>query len=107
MKRILKNMIKVYKPKGVDWLGFKITKKNPYSYHHIFKNVYGDYSKLIPNYEWINGAILSLEGQQYIHSFERGDLEYYLSLNDLLKKLNETNKPPTEEYWIKLKQLKR
>lgn len=107
MKQILKNMIKVYKPKGVDWLGYKITRENPYSYHHIFKNVYGDYTNLDPNYKWNNGAILSLKGQAYIHSFENKDIAYYNELNNLLKELNETRKPPNEDYWNKLMLVKR
>jgi hypothetical protein len=107
MKQILKDMIKIYKPKGIDWLGFKVDRNNPYSYHHIFKNVYGDYSHLDPNYRWNNGAILSRKGQAYIHSFENKDIEYYRQLNNLLKELNETMQPPTEEHWNKLNKVKR
>ena len=106
MKPILKEMIKIYKPKGVDWLGFKVNKKNPFSYHHIFKNVYGDYSDMDPDYQLNNGAILSEQGQRYIHSFETTDLKKYNELNNLLLELNRTRKPPTEEHWQKVKKIK-
>ncbi len=99
-------MIKIYKPKGVDWLGFQTSKKNPYSYHHILKKVYGDYSDTDPNYKLNNGAILSDQGQRYIHSFEETDLRKYNELNNLLLELNRTRKPPTEEHWQKVKKIK-
>ena len=106
MKPILKEMIKIYRPKGVDWLGFKINKKNPFSYHHIFKNVYGDYSDMELDYKLNNGAILSDRSQKYIHSFETTDLRKYNELNNLLLELNRTRKPPTEEHWQKVKRIR-
>lgn len=107
MKQILKDMIKIYKPKGVDWLGFKITKDNPYSYHHSFKKVYGEYQDLDPNYLLNIGAILSIEGQAYIHSLENVDYKAYNELNRILLELNETRKPPDERHWQKIKEFKR
>ncbi len=106
MKPTLVKMIKIYKPKRTDWLGFKITKKNPYSYHHILKAVYGDYSDLDEEYSLHNGAILSKKGQNYIHAFETTDLAKYNELNRILRELNETEKPPTEEHWEKIKKAK-
>ena len=106
MKQVLKDMIKIYKPKSVDWLGFKITKDNPYSYHHCFKKVYGEYQDLDPNYLLNIGAILSLEGQAYIHSFESVDYNSYNELNRILLELNETRKPPDERHWQKVRMFK-
>ena len=107
MKQILKDMIKIYKPRGIDWLGFKITKTNPYSYHHCFKKVYGEYQNLDPDYLLNIGAILSLEGQSYIHSFENTDYNAYNELNRILLELNTARKPPDERHWQKIKEFKR
>ena len=106
MKLILKDMIKIYKPCGIDWLGFKITKNNPYSYHHCFKKVYGEYQDLDPNYLMNIGAILSIDGQVYIHSFENLDYKAYNELNRILLELNAARKPPNEVHWQKVKEFK-
>lgn len=107
MTCILKKMIKIYKPQQVDWLGYKITRKNPYSYHHCFKKIYGEYEDLDKDYLLNIGAILSAEGQAYIHSFENnGDYQGFRELNEILLELNQTKEPPTEEHWIKVKQFK-
>lgn len=107
MKPVLKEMIKIYKPQSKDWLGFKITKKNPYSYHHCFKKVYGEYTKEDSNYLLNVGAILSTEGQRYIHSLEnRKDYKSFNELNKILLELNKTKEPPTEEHWEKVKRFK-
>lgn len=106
MKQILKDMIKIYKPCGIDWLGFKVTKSNPYSYHHCFKKVYGEYQNLDPNYLLNIGAILSIEGQAYIHSFENVGYKVYNELNHILLELNKTRKPPDEIHWQKIKEFK-
>lgn len=105
---ILKKMLKIYKPQNVDWLGYKITRKNPYSYHHCFKKIYGEYEDLDKDYLLNIGAILSREGQKYIHSFENnGDYKSFNELNKILLELNRTKEPPTAKHWTKVKQFKK
>ncbi len=103
MNSTLRIMIAIYKPRGIDWLGFKITKKNPYSYHHCFKQVYGDYSDFDREYLLHVGAILSVKGQDYIHALEEIDYDAFRALNHILLEQNQTMKPPTFEYFQKVK----
>ena len=64
-----------------DWLGFKVTKKNPYTYHHIKKRCEGGLRTLE------NGAPLTKDGQKYIHGFEITNPEKFKQLNaELLEK---------------------
>lgn len=35
MKKVLVDMIEIYKPNGIDWMQYKLAKNNPYTFHHI------------------------------------------------------------------------
>lgn len=34
---VLQRMIEIYKPGDIDWMGTKIKKNNPLTFHHIVK----------------------------------------------------------------------
>ena len=36
-EKTLKELIDIFQPNGIDWLGDKITDDNPITYHHIVK----------------------------------------------------------------------
>lgn len=93
MNKVLKEMIRIYKPENKDWMGYKLNKKNPYTYHHIFKKVYGDFKTID------NGAILTVEAHELLHYLEQKDFESYRELNRLFRELNATRQPPTREYY--------
>ena len=97
--KLEKPMVTIYRPDGIDWLGCKLTRQNPYTYHHIFKACYGGPVSLD------NGAILTSSPHNWLHRVEMNQLMCYNKLNELFKWLNETKAPPTLEYWRELKQL--
>ena len=99
MNYIVRQMSGIYKCDFVDWFGYEITPSNPLTYHHIFKNVYGDYSRECPNYKLINGALLTKNGHNYIHLIESRDLELYVKLSKLLHMINEQQHAPTLEQY--------
>lgn len=105
MKMQNKIMLTIFKPKGIDWLGFRVTKNNYYTYHHIFKKVYGEYSNLYPLYPIHNGAILSLYSHAYIHTLEQLNPELYREFNNAFKELALTMLPPTDEYFANISRL--
>ena len=92
-------MLTIYRPDGVDWLNCRLTKHNPYTYHHIFKAVYGGLVTID------NGAILTSSPHSWLHRVEMNQILCYNRLNELFKWLNETKAPPTVEYWLELKRL--
>ena len=93
MDDVLKQMVVIYKPDGVDWLNFKLCRKNPYTFHHIEKRCDGGL-RIISN-----GAILTRLGHDFLNILEIREPELYRNLNLLFKELNNTKLPPTEDYY--------
>lgn len=95
MNQVKRDMLHIYKPKGLDWLGYRITKQNPFSYHHIVKIENGGTMTIK------NGAILTIISHEYLNIIEYKDYEIYERLNGMLQIINNQVKAPTlEEYMI-------
>lgn len=82
MKTITRFMIEQWNMKDIDWLGYKMTKSNPYTFHHIEKKEHGGKAILS------NGAIITKNPHEYIHLIEIKDFEMYIYLNNILKEIN-------------------
>ena len=91
MKRITKEMIKIYKPLDYDWLNYKVTQSNPLTFHHIDKRCDGGKEEID------NGALITEVGHQYLHLIECRELETYILLNKIFKMINEQKAAPTKE----------
>ncbi|MEG0021444.1 MAG: hypothetical protein RSB77_01205 [Bacilli bacterium] len=91
MKQSTINLIKIYNPKGRDWMNFKMKKNNQYTFHHIVKSEHGG------TFDITNGALLTSIAHKYIHVIEQDDKELYDKLNILFKIINDSKKAPTEE----------
>jgi len=83
-------MIDYYNLKGIDFMGYKVSKHNPYTFHHILKRCHGGDETLE------NGAILTKVSHQYLHIIETRDLEAYNQINNILKQINEQGFAPLE-----------
>ena len=92
MKNITKQMIKIYKPNGICWLGYRITKDNA-NFHHLIKKENGGEQTIN------NGAILSEVGHRYLHIIESKEIHLYLAINEVLKIINKQGYAPTEEQY--------
>jgi len=88
MKEITKLMINEYNLKKIDFMGYVVSKENPYTYHHIKKRCQGGKE------ESKNGAILTKVAHEYLHIIESRDLELYNYINNVLKQINEQYHEP-------------
>lgn len=91
MKKITREMLKIYKPySDLDWMNYKLVKKD-LTAHHIIKREDG--GKLIQS----NIALLMPVAHQYLHLIECKDIETYNAINKILKYVNEQQQEPTME----------
>lgn len=93
MDDTLKALIRIYQPNGTDWLNCKLSKKNPYTYHHILEVRNGGKRTII------NGAILTANAHHFLNVVDLKEHRLYDELNYIFKELNRTGKPPTEDYY--------
>jgi hypothetical protein len=91
VKKITREMIKIYKPLGRDWLNYKVTQSNPLTFHHIVKRENGGKEEIT------NGALVTETGHQYLHIIEGREKETYLLINKVFKIINEQQAAPTEQ----------
>lgn len=85
-------MLKIYKPKsGMDWLNYKIVRKNDMTYHHIIKRENGGKET------FDNGALLLTVPHQYLHIIEYKDIETYIAINKMFELINKQKTEPTME----------
>lgn len=91
MNRTLNYMLIMFGTPEYDWMGFKITDDNPITFHHIRKYHDGGADTVD------NGAILSLLSHRYLHQIELSSGEIYSSINNVLKRINQSRRNATEE----------
>lgn len=89
MSDILRVMIKIWDVNTMDWLGYDNLER--YSFHHLTKKCDGG-EKIISN-----GAVLHQSSHSYLHTIEYYDLDKYIFLNNILKKVNEQKYFTTKE----------
>ena len=80
MKKITKEMIKLYNMKDYDFMGYSLQKEP--QFHHIVKKEHGG------KYEIKNGAILNSSSHNYIHTIEYKEYMIYKAINDIFKIMN-------------------
>lgn len=82
MKKVVRDMLKIYKPySSLDWMNYKLVKKDV-TFHHIQKRCDGG------RLEINNGGLLMPNSHAYLHLIEFLDLNTYLSLNEIFKDIN-------------------
>ena len=90
---ILKQMLEIYQPNGIDWMGFKVTRKNPYTFHHIQERRNGGRNEIQ------NGAILTKEAHAYLNYLENFCPMAYDEYQGIFRYINSLNGPiPPEIY---------
>lgn len=99
MKPITREMIDIWDMKRVDWMGYVISRKNPFTYHHAFIPARNG-GKFTIN----NGAILcGATSHPYIHTIESHDEDRFEYLTAILKEINEQRTMPTLEQYIRMR----
>ena len=92
MKRVLRIMVDIFQPEGIDWMNFGLSRDNPYTYHHIVERSKGG-DKSIDN-----GAILTRKAHNFLHTLEKVCPDAYNDLQNVFTKINESKKPVLDEY---------
>lgn len=91
MKKVVRDMLKIYKPySSLDWMNYKLVKKDV-TFHHIQKRCDGG------RLEINNGGLLMPNSHAYLHLIEFLDLNTYLSLNEIFKDVNYQGYEPEYE----------
>lgn len=91
MNTVLCQLIRIFKQKNIDWMGYKVSRNNPYTYHHILERRYG--GKLTID----NGAILTRQAHDHLNYLEAYVPEAYNDWNNLFKYFNAKKAPLTKE----------
>lgn len=92
MRRITRNMLEIYKPlSGLDWMNYKIVRKEDLTFHHIVKKENGGKNRIN------NGALLMPVGHTYLHLIESVDFTTYETLNNVFAAINKQGYEPTFE----------
>ena len=84
-------MINMYAMEDIDWLGYKMTRDNPYTFHHIIKREKGGEER------FDNGAILTTLSHRYLHIIEYKEPAIYHSLNGILLIINKQLHLPDQD----------
>ena len=92
MKRVLRIMVDIFQPEGIDWMNFAISRENPYTYHHIIERSKGG-DKSIDN-----GAILTRKAHTLLHVLEKVCPDAYNDLQNIFLRINDSKKPVLDEY---------
>ena len=97
---VLDKMITIYKPNGVDWMGYRLTKGNPYTYHHIKEKRNGGKVTLS------NGAILTKEAHNELNMLDRFCPEAYEEYQAIFRYINSFNGPiPEDKYDLLMQEI--
>lgn len=81
VKKIIKDMIKKYELKDLDFIGYDLSDPE---YHHLIKRSHGGETNIQ------NGAILTANSHEYLHNaIEQRDIELYKYITRLLQYENE------------------
>ena len=91
MKKIKKEMLQIYKPySNLDWLNYKLV-KNDVTLHHIIKREDGGRKDLD------NLSLIMPSGHQFLHLIECKDIDTYITINKILKIINNQEAEPTRD----------
>lgn len=97
---VLKQMIEIYRPIDIDWMGTKIKKNNPLTFHHIVKRKYGD--TIVSN-----GALLTKKSHQLLNKLESRNKDLFDRWQWLFVEINCSNTYPSSAYLEEIKELRR
>lgn len=92
MIHTLRVLIKIFQPDGFDWMNFALSKKNPYTYHHIVESLNGGKKSID------NGAILTKRAHRLLHKLQVYCPDAYNDLQDVFRRINDSKQPVTQEF---------
>lgn len=93
---VLNKMINIYQPNGRDWMGYKMTKDNPYTYHHIKEKRNGGGVTIG------NGAILTKQAHRDLNELDQYCPEAYEDYQAVFRYINSLHGPIPEDIYDEL-----
>ncbi len=81
----------IYNPDGFDWMNFKVSKENPYTFHHIQEERRGGKARLD------NGALLTDVAHRFLNYLDHYLPKKYEELQEVFREINQSNMPPTND----------
>lgn len=92
MGKAAEKLYNIYIPNSnLDWMNYKIDKKEDLTFHHIIKREHGGKAEVS------NGALLLKKSHNYLHVIEYKDLSIYIAINKIFKIINSQLKEPNLE----------
>lgn len=93
----IRELIKIYG--NSCWMGYSLTRNNPYTFHHIREKCKGGKRGVK------NGALLTVYAHRDLNVIERNLKKYYIELNEMFRYLNDSKMPPTAEYYREINRI--
>ena len=99
MKPITREMIQIWNMDKTDWMSYRISRKNPFTFHHAFVP-----ARHGGKYTINNGAILCGQtSHPYIHVIEANDMDRFEYLTEILREINEQRRMPSLEQFRRMR----
>jgi len=97
LKQITRYMIRIYNLDKLCFMGYKLDKTA--SFHHLVKREHGGKEEIT------NGAVLNKSAHEYLHIIEYKDIDTYITINNILKLINQQKDRPTIEQYMMISKL--
>ena len=86
----------IYVPNSnLDWMNYRITRKQDLSFHHIVKKEHGGKATID------NGALLTTNAHNYLHIIEQRDILTYTYINKMFEIINkQLHEPNADQRYV-------
>ena len=84
---VLARMLELYEPDEEDWMGFKVSSSNPYTFHHIRERRAGGKEEVE------NGAILTLFAHKFLNYLDYYNHGAYEEYQTIFRRINKSRGP--------------
>lgn len=82
----------IYVPNSnLDWMNYRIVRKQDLSFHHIVKKEHGGKATID------NGALLTINAHNYLHIIEQKDITTYAYINKMFEIINKQLHEPNQD----------
>ena len=88
---LIPELIEIYKPPGIDWLSYQITRDNILTVHHVIKVADGGILNIN------NAALLTKRSHKALNTCESRDFVLYSEINDFFRVIIALRTPLNED----------
>lgn len=98
---LIPELVNIYKPSGVDWLSYQITRSNILTVHHVIKLADGGILSID------NAALLTKKSHRGLNMCESRDFILYSEINDFFMQIISRRAPLDDDLIRESKEYKR